>query len=50
MLPRCIFYTHRQALLVEGRTTSMLWGSCYPDAPNIFLKTPTWLEVGHRAT
>jgi 4-amino-4-deoxy-L-arabinose transferase-like glycosyltransferase len=32
-----IFYTHRQALLVEGRTTSMLWGSCYPDAPNIFL-------------
>ncbi|HVJ09338.1 MAG TPA: glycosyltransferase family 39 protein [Acidisarcina sp.] len=33
-----IFYTHRQALLVEGRTTSMLWGSCYPDAPKIFLK------------
>jgi hypothetical protein len=33
-----IFYTHRQALLVEGRTTSMLWGSCYPDAPDIFLQ------------
>jgi 4-amino-4-deoxy-L-arabinose transferase-like glycosyltransferase len=31
------FYTRRQAMLVEGRTSSMLWGSCYPDAPNIFM-------------
>jgi 4-amino-4-deoxy-L-arabinose transferase-like glycosyltransferase len=36
-----IFYTHRffghPALLVHGNTSSMLWGSCYPDAPKIFL-------------
>lgn len=32
-----IFYTHRQALLVNGRRGSMLWGSYYPDAPKIFL-------------
>ena len=32
-----IFYTQRPALLVHGRSTSMLWGSCYPDAPHIFL-------------
>ncbi len=35
-----IFYTHRffgrPALLVHGATSSLLWGSCYPDAPNIF--------------
>src|ERR1700744_2241470 len=33
-----IFYTHRQALLVNGRSSSMIWGSCYPDAPHIFLE------------
>ena len=42
-----IFYTHkllgRPALLVyprcgqHGEGTQLLWGSCYPDAPNIFL-------------
>src|SRR6185437_15668558 len=32
-----IFYTRRQAYLVNGRTTSMEWGSYYPDAPKIFL-------------
>lgn len=47
-----IFYTHRPALLVHGKTwyfqpgkedhgelfgSSMIWGSCYPDAPHIFL-------------
>jgi 4-amino-4-deoxy-L-arabinose transferase-like glycosyltransferase len=32
-----IFYTHRQALLVNGRSSSMIWGSYYPDAPHIFL-------------
>jgi 4-amino-4-deoxy-L-arabinose transferase-like glycosyltransferase len=31
-----LFYTHRQALLVHGRSTSMIWGSYYPDAPKIF--------------
>jgi len=42
-----VFYTHRffghPALIVmercspHGNGSSMLWGSCYPDAPNIFL-------------
>jgi 4-amino-4-deoxy-L-arabinose transferase-like glycosyltransferase len=32
-----IFYSGRQALLVNGKTTSLLWGSRYPDAPDIFL-------------
>jgi hypothetical protein len=32
-----VFYTQRQALLVDGRTSSMIWGSDYPDAPHIFL-------------
>ncbi len=33
-----IFYTHRQALLVHGRQSSMIWGSFYPDAQHIFLE------------
>ena len=32
-----VFYLHRQVSLVEGRTTSMLFGSTFPDAPPIFL-------------
>jgi 4-amino-4-deoxy-L-arabinose transferase-like glycosyltransferase len=32
-----IFYTDRQALLVEGQSSTLLWGSYYPDAPHIFL-------------
>ncbi|MGO8718975.1 MAG: ArnT family glycosyltransferase [Acidobacteriaceae bacterium] len=32
-----LFYTQRRGYLVNGRTTSMLWGSYYPDAPHIFL-------------
>jgi hypothetical protein len=36
-----VFYTHRffghPALLVHGAASSLLWGSCYPDAPKIFL-------------
>jgi 4-amino-4-deoxy-L-arabinose transferase-like glycosyltransferase len=39
------FYTQRQALLVHGRSTSMLWGSCYPDAPHIFLTDPELLGM-----
>ncbi len=31
-----IFYTNRQALLVDGRRSTLLYGSNYPDAPNIF--------------
>ncbi len=44
-----LFYTHRQALLVNGRSSSMLWGSFYPDAPRIFLEDgalrPLWDEA-----
>ena len=32
-----IFYLQRQVPLVNGRSTSLLWGSNYPDAPHIFL-------------
>jgi hypothetical protein len=31
------FYLHRQVYLVDGRSTSMLFGSTFPDAPHIFL-------------
>lgn len=40
-----IFYTHRQALLVNGRTSSMIWGSDYPDAPHIFLEDHGLLSI-----
>jgi hypothetical protein len=40
-----IFYTQRQALLVNGRTSSMLWGSYYPDAPHIFLDDTALLHL-----
>jgi 4-amino-4-deoxy-L-arabinose transferase-like glycosyltransferase len=40
-----IFYTHRQALMVHGRTTSLIWGSYYPDAPHIFLEDPDLLAM-----
>ena len=32
-----LFYTGRSAYLVNGRTSSMIWGSTYADAPPIFL-------------
>jgi hypothetical protein len=31
------FYLGREVYLVEGRSTSMLFGSTFPDAPSIFL-------------
>jgi len=48
-----IFYTHRQALLVHGKSSyfedgfgsSMIWGSDYPDAPHIFLADPALLSI-----
>lgn len=40
-----IFYTGRPAYLVHGRSTSMLWGSCYPDAPHIFLTDQDLLQT-----
>ena len=32
-----LFYTGRQALVVNGRVTSVLWGSNYPDAPPVLI-------------
>jgi len=32
-----IFYADRPALLVDGRRSTLIWGSYYPDAPHIFL-------------
>jgi 4-amino-4-deoxy-L-arabinose transferase-like glycosyltransferase len=32
-----VFYTERQALLVNGRVSSVLWGSNYPDAPHVLI-------------
>jgi 4-amino-4-deoxy-L-arabinose transferase-like glycosyltransferase len=43
-----LFYTQRRGYLVNGRTTSMLWGSYYPDAPHIFLDDAQMLAMwGH---
>jgi 4-amino-4-deoxy-L-arabinose transferase-like glycosyltransferase len=38
------FYLHRQVKLVDGRSTSMLFGSTFADAPPIFL-TPAQLAA-----
>jgi hypothetical protein len=38
------FYLQRRVLLVDGRSTSMLFGSTFPDAPPIFL-TPAQLRA-----
>jgi 4-amino-4-deoxy-L-arabinose transferase-like glycosyltransferase len=32
-----LFYTRRQALLAHGRSSTMLWGSMWPDAPHVFI-------------
>jgi len=40
-----LFYLQRQVLLVNGRSTSLLWGSKYPDAPHIFLNDEDLLRV-----
>ena len=40
-----IFYTHRNALLVNGRSSSMIWGSYYPDTPQIFLEDSDLLST-----
>jgi 4-amino-4-deoxy-L-arabinose transferase-like glycosyltransferase len=40
-----LFYTHRSALLVNGRSSSMVWGSYYPDAPHIFLEDADLLAM-----
>ncbi|RRA50156.1 glycosyltransferase family 39 protein [Acidipila sp. EB88] len=45
-----IFYTHRQALLVNGRSSSMIWGSFYPDAPHIFLEDADLVSLWTQAS
>jgi 4-amino-4-deoxy-L-arabinose transferase-like glycosyltransferase len=39
------FYLGRDVSLVDGRSTSMLFGSTFPDAPPIFLTPPDLLNV-----
>jgi 4-amino-4-deoxy-L-arabinose transferase-like glycosyltransferase len=39
------FYIHRDVFLVEGRSTSMLFGSTFHDAPPIFLTAQDLLNV-----
>ena len=40
-----LFYLRRPIELVNGNTTSMWWGSTYPDAPHIFLDDQTLLRA-----
>jgi 4-amino-4-deoxy-L-arabinose transferase-like glycosyltransferase len=40
-----LFYTHRQALLVNGRVSSVLWGSNYPDAPRVLISDSDLLAL-----
>ncbi len=40
-----VFYTQRQAYLVNGCETSLLWGSDYPDAPHICLNDAQLLAM-----
>ena len=40
-----LFYTQRQALLVNGRVSSMLWGSNYPDAPPVLISDADLLAL-----
>ncbi len=42
------FYLGRPVRLVEGRSTSMLFGASFPDAPNVFVTAPELAaEWGH---
>jgi 4-amino-4-deoxy-L-arabinose transferase-like glycosyltransferase len=40
-----LFYTRRQALLVNGRVSSVLWGSNYPDAPRVLISDTDLLAL-----
>ncbi len=44
-----IFYTHMQALLVNGWKSSMIWGSDYPDSPHIFLSDADLVRLWNQA-
>ena len=43
------FYTRLRPLLVNGRTSSMIWGSFYPDAPHIFLNDADLVALWQQA-
>jgi 4-amino-4-deoxy-L-arabinose transferase-like glycosyltransferase len=45
-----LFYLRRPIELVNGNTTSMWWGSTYPDAPHIFFNDPDLLQAWNSAT
>ncbi len=45
-----LFYTERHAYLINGRSSSMLWGSYYPDAPHIFLDDAQLLAMWGRGS
>ncbi len=40
-----IFYTDHRALLVNGRSSSLIFGSTFPDAPHIFLNSQDLLHT-----
>ena len=47
-----VFYTNQEALLVNNSLpgecpglSSMMWGSCYPDAPHIFIDDAGLLRI-----
>jgi 4-amino-4-deoxy-L-arabinose transferase-like glycosyltransferase len=40
-----LFYTQREGLLVNGRLSSVLWGSNYPDAPRILISDADLLAL-----
>ena len=40
-----LFYTQCQALLVNGRVSSVLWGSNYPDAPRVLISDADLLAL-----
>ncbi len=40
-----LFYTRRPALLVNGRVSSVLWGSNYPDAPHVLISDADLLAL-----
>jgi len=45
-----LFYLRRPIYLVNGRTTSMWFGSTYPDAPNIFLDDNDLIRIWNSST
>ena len=39
------FYTNRTALLLNGRTNNLIYGSYAPDAPNVFIDDQRWAHL-----